>query len=75
MPLLVNIGNEYKNSIKMQLILNNELDLQVTTPNTVKFVNCCYHYHITYNELKVESKSYPEISLGLKFNLMFFRLT
>ena len=36
----------------MQLILNNELDLKVTIPNTVKFVNCCYHYHITYNEFE-----------------------
>ena len=53
----------------MQLILNNELDLKVTTPNTVKFVNCCYYYHLTYNQ--IESVSYPEISLGLKFNLMF----
>ena len=35
---MVNIGNEYKNSIKMQLILNNELDLKVTIPYTVKFV-------------------------------------
>ena len=49
MLFLVNIGNEYKNSIKMH-ILNNELDMKVTIPNTVKFVNCCYHYHITYNE-------------------------
>ena len=52
MPFLVNIGNEYKNSIKMQLILNNEFDLKVTIPNAVKFVNCCYHYHITYNEIE-----------------------
>ena len=49
---LVNIGNEYKNSIKMQLILNNELDLKVTIPNTVIFVNCWYHDHITYNEIE-----------------------
>ena len=35
-----------------QLIFNTELDLKVTTPNTVKFVNCCYYYHITYNEIE-----------------------
>ena len=52
MPFLVNIGNEYKNSIKMQPILKSELDLKVTIPNTVKFVNCCCHYHITYNEIE-----------------------
>ena len=58
MPFLVNIGKQYKNSIKMQLILNSGLDLKVTIPNAVKFVNCCYHYHITYNETETESISY-----------------
>ena len=49
----------------MQLILNNELDQKVTTPNTVKFVNCITLHTM---KLKVESISYPEIHLGLNFN-------
>ena len=52
-----------------------ELDLKVTIPNTVKFVNCCYHHQSDTMKMKVEGIRYPETGLDLKFNLMFLRLT
>ena len=71
----VNVGNEYKISKKCNLFqAMYELDLKVTIPNTVRFVNCCYHHQSHTMKMKVESISYPETGLGLKFNLMFLRL-
>ena len=58
----VNIGNEYKISIKMQLILSNELHLKVTIPNTAKFVNCCYLIITSHTmKMEVEGVSYGSI--------------
>ena len=52
-----------------------ELDLKVTIPNTVKFVNCCHHYQSHTLKMKVEGISYTETGLGFKFNLIFLRVT